>query len=318
MEDSCQSSSMHVYVFLHREVGVNSGRSDHLAPVESGLLTFDPCWVVLSINPLGLSWSWCSVLSSGSAKHTATFTLQLPFFCLFVPLRYFPRVSARFSRWPPRSPRPNRIYRWTSIPVADEATLSNRASSGLYFSCVVYTLHQSSHNISSLCSSYKGAICHGCGHDFRNIESQALYWWHNLNYLWTVLTWKYFFSAGSLNVELNCLCDVTAPLYNHWIRGMMQNFKLDKYTNVILQNQELLINDVSGWLGFELLTLSTFCLIHALIHYDVMYLVCVSFTHKLAECPFFMLYYTLYCCNLDFYMCYVTPAETFPHFQAIW
>lgn len=78
MEDSCQSSSIHVYVFLHRKVGVNSGRSDQLALAESGLLTLDPCWVVLPINPLGLSWSWCSVLSSGSAKHTATFTLQLP------------------------------------------------------------------------------------------------------------------------------------------------------------------------------------------------------------------------------------------------
>lgn len=79
MEDSRQSSSIHVYVFLHRKVGVNSGRSDQLALAESGLLTFDPRWAVLSINPLGLSWSWCSILSSGSAKHTATFTLQLPF-----------------------------------------------------------------------------------------------------------------------------------------------------------------------------------------------------------------------------------------------
>lgn len=78
MEDSSQSSSMHVYVFLHRELGVNPGRSDQLALAESGLLTFDPCRVVLPINPSGLSWSWCSVLSSGSAKHTGTFTLQLP------------------------------------------------------------------------------------------------------------------------------------------------------------------------------------------------------------------------------------------------
>lgn len=78
MEDSCQSSSIHVYVFLHRKVGANSGRSDQLALAESGLLTLDPCWVVLSINPLGLSWSWCSILSSGAAQHTATFTLQLP------------------------------------------------------------------------------------------------------------------------------------------------------------------------------------------------------------------------------------------------
>lgn len=78
MEDSSQSSSMHVYVFLHRELGVNPGRSDQLALAESGLLTLDPCWVVLPVNPSGLSWSWCSVLSSGSAKHTGTFTLQLP------------------------------------------------------------------------------------------------------------------------------------------------------------------------------------------------------------------------------------------------
>lgn len=78
MEDSCQGSSIHVYVFLHRNVGVNSGRSDQLALAESGLLTLDPCWVVLPIKPSGLSWSWCSILSSGSAKHTATFTPQLP------------------------------------------------------------------------------------------------------------------------------------------------------------------------------------------------------------------------------------------------
>lgn len=78
MEDSCQSSSIHVYVFLCGEAGVNSGRSDQLALAESGLLTLDPCWVVLSINPLGPSWSWCSALSSGSAKHTVTFTPQLP------------------------------------------------------------------------------------------------------------------------------------------------------------------------------------------------------------------------------------------------
>lgn len=73
-----QSSSMHVYVSLHRELGVNPGRSDQLALAESGLLTLDPCWVVLPINPSGLSWSWCSVLSSGSSKHTGTITLQLP------------------------------------------------------------------------------------------------------------------------------------------------------------------------------------------------------------------------------------------------
>lgn len=48
---------MHVYVFLHRELGVNPGRSDQLALAESGLLTFDPCRVVLPINPSGLSWS---------------------------------------------------------------------------------------------------------------------------------------------------------------------------------------------------------------------------------------------------------------------
>lgn len=78
MEDSCQRGSIHVHVFLHRKVGVNAGCSDQLALAESGLLTLDPCWVVLPINPFGLSWSWCSVLSSGSAKHTATFTLQLP------------------------------------------------------------------------------------------------------------------------------------------------------------------------------------------------------------------------------------------------
>lgn len=96
MEDSCQSSSIHVYVFLHREVGVNSGRSDQLALAESGLLTLDPCWVVLSINPLGLSWSWCSFLSSGSAKHTATFTLQFP---LSVSLA-LSSIPARSSCWP--------------------------------------------------------------------------------------------------------------------------------------------------------------------------------------------------------------------------
>lgn len=77
MEDSCQSGSIHVYVFLHRGVGVNSGHSDQLALAESGLLTLGPCWVALPINLLGLSWSWCSVLSSGSAKHTATFTPRL-------------------------------------------------------------------------------------------------------------------------------------------------------------------------------------------------------------------------------------------------
>lgn len=77
MEDSCQSCSIHVYVFLQREVGVNSGHSDQLALAESGLLTLDSCWAVLPINLLGLSWSWCSVLSSSAAKHTATFTLQL-------------------------------------------------------------------------------------------------------------------------------------------------------------------------------------------------------------------------------------------------
>lgn len=78
MEDSYQNSSMHVYVFLHRKVGVNPGRSDQLALAESGLLTLDPCWIVLPIDPSGLSWSCCSALSSGSAKHTRTFTLQLP------------------------------------------------------------------------------------------------------------------------------------------------------------------------------------------------------------------------------------------------
>lgn len=77
MEDSCQSCSIHVYVFLQREVGVNSGHSDQLALAESGLLTSDSCWAVLPINLLGLSWSWCSVLSSSAAKHTATFTPQL-------------------------------------------------------------------------------------------------------------------------------------------------------------------------------------------------------------------------------------------------
>lgn len=99
MEDSRQSSSIHVYVFLHRKVGVNSGRSDQLALAESGLLTLDPCWVVLSINPLGLSWSWCSILSSGSAKHTATFTLQLPL-SVSSPHSSVPRVSAHSSCWP--------------------------------------------------------------------------------------------------------------------------------------------------------------------------------------------------------------------------
>lgn len=99
MEDSCQSSSIHVYVFLHREVGVNSGRSDQLALAESGLLTLDPCWVVLSINPLGPSWSWCSILSSGSAKHTATFTPQLPL-SVSLPLSSVPRVSAYSWCWP--------------------------------------------------------------------------------------------------------------------------------------------------------------------------------------------------------------------------
>lgn len=77
MEDSCQSCSIHVYVFLQREVGVNSGHSDQLALAEIGLLTLDSCWAVLPINLLGLSWSWCSVLSSSAAKHTATFTPQL-------------------------------------------------------------------------------------------------------------------------------------------------------------------------------------------------------------------------------------------------
>lgn len=88
--------------FLHRKVGVNSGRSDQLALAESGLLTLDPCWVVLSINPLGLSWSWCSVLSSGAAKHTAAFTLQLPL-SVSLSRSCVPRVSARFSWWPLKS-----------------------------------------------------------------------------------------------------------------------------------------------------------------------------------------------------------------------
>lgn len=48
---------MHVYVSLRRELGVNPGRSDQLALAEIGLLTLDPCWVVLPINPSGLSWS---------------------------------------------------------------------------------------------------------------------------------------------------------------------------------------------------------------------------------------------------------------------
>lgn len=53
MEDSSQSSSMNVYVFLHRKIGINPGRSDQLALAESGLLTLDPRWVVLPIDPLG-------------------------------------------------------------------------------------------------------------------------------------------------------------------------------------------------------------------------------------------------------------------------
>lgn len=108
MEDSCQSSSIHVYVFLHRKVGVNSGRSDHLALAESGLLTFDPCWVVLSINPSGLSWSWCSALSLGSAKHTATFTLQLPFSVSLSHSSFSP-VCRLASPVDPLSPRPKWI-----------------------------------------------------------------------------------------------------------------------------------------------------------------------------------------------------------------
>lgn len=99
MEGLCQSSSIHVYVFLHRNVGVNSGRSDQLALAESGLLTLDTCWVVLSINPSDPSWSWCSILSFGSAKHTATFTLQLPL-SVSLPLSSVTRVSSRTSCWP--------------------------------------------------------------------------------------------------------------------------------------------------------------------------------------------------------------------------
>lgn len=53
MEDSCHSSSIHVYVFLHEEGGVNSGHSDQLGLVESGLVTPDPCWVVLSVTLWG-------------------------------------------------------------------------------------------------------------------------------------------------------------------------------------------------------------------------------------------------------------------------
>lgn len=116
MEDSCQSSFIHVYVFLHRKVGVNSGRSDQLALAESGLLTFDPCWVVLSINPLGPSWSWCSILSSGSAKHTATFTLQLPFSVSLSRSSIFP-VCQLTSCVDLSSPR---IYWSTSITAADK------------------------------------------------------------------------------------------------------------------------------------------------------------------------------------------------------
>lgn len=97
MEDSSQSSSMHVYVFLHRELGVTPGRSDQLGLAESGLLTLDPCRVVLPINPSGLSWSWCSVLSSGSAKHTGTFTLQLPLSVSFCVSLLLFLTSGRFD-----------------------------------------------------------------------------------------------------------------------------------------------------------------------------------------------------------------------------
>lgn len=135
MEDLCQSSSIHVYVFLHRKVGVNSGHSDQLALAESGLLTLDPCWVVLSINPLGSSWSWCSILSSGSAKHTATFTLQLPL-SVSLALSSVPRVCQLAPRVDLLSPWPhwNRHHHHTHC--CSRATLSNRAPD-LYLVCMV-------------------------------------------------------------------------------------------------------------------------------------------------------------------------------------
>lgn len=50
-----------------------------LGLVESALLTPPSCWAALSVNPLGLSWSWCSTYSPRPAKHAAAFTQILPF-----------------------------------------------------------------------------------------------------------------------------------------------------------------------------------------------------------------------------------------------
>lgn len=126
------SEQLHTCVCISpQKVGVNSGRSDQLALAESGLLTLDPCWVVLSINPLGLSWSWCSIFSSGTAKHTATFTLQLPL-SVSLSLSSIPRVSARSLCWPLESSAALNLLVHFHHCSRRIVVLSNRAPSTLY------------------------------------------------------------------------------------------------------------------------------------------------------------------------------------------
>lgn len=133
MEDASIKAAVYMCMYFSMEgwpVGLNSVRCGQLALVESGLLTPDPCWAVLSINLLGPSWSWCSTHSFGTAKHTATFTLPLP---LSVPvsLPSVPHVSISLLALTFGSPLELKIHssvlaihQWTNVKLSGQWNLS--------------------------------------------------------------------------------------------------------------------------------------------------------------------------------------------------